>query len=174
MSKFQVKNARLSFPSLFHKAVFNGAETKFGATFLVAKGSAQEKMILEELEKFKATLDKSKLKGLKITSVVDGDDKEYDGYEGMTALRATNQRRPTVVDKDRTQLTEEDNRLYAGCYVNAIVEFWFSDHPLGGKQILATLHGVQFYKDGDSFSDFVASKPEDFDEIDEDEDDDVI
>ena len=32
----------------------------------------------------------------------------------------------------------------------------------------------QFYKDGDSFSDFVASKPEDFDEIDEDEDDDVI
>ena len=37
MAKFTLKNVRLSFPSLFQKAVFNGTETKFEATFLLNK-----------------------------------------------------------------------------------------------------------------------------------------
>ena len=35
--KYQLKNVRLSFPSLFHKAKFEGAETKYEATFLLDK-----------------------------------------------------------------------------------------------------------------------------------------
>ena len=37
MSKMILKNVRLSFPSLFKKAEFDGVATKFEATFLVDK-----------------------------------------------------------------------------------------------------------------------------------------
>ena len=37
MSKIKLKNVRLSFPSLFRKAVFGGDETKFEGTFLLDK-----------------------------------------------------------------------------------------------------------------------------------------
>ena len=35
--KMQLKNVRLSFPAIWKKAVFDGAETKFEATFLLNK-----------------------------------------------------------------------------------------------------------------------------------------
>jgi len=37
--KINIKNARLSFPSLFQKATFNGDATKFEATLLLDKES---------------------------------------------------------------------------------------------------------------------------------------
>jgi len=37
MSKMMLKNVRLSFPSVFKKASFDGNEGKFEATFLVDK-----------------------------------------------------------------------------------------------------------------------------------------
>ena len=39
MSKVTIQNVRLSFPSLFKKAFFDGKETKFEATFLFEKKS---------------------------------------------------------------------------------------------------------------------------------------
>ena len=151
--QIKIKSARLSFPSLFKKAVFNGNETKYEATFLVPKGSPQAIAIQEAVDSFIEATFKDKIpKGLKKTCVKDGDEVEYDGYAGQLALKASSTRRPAVFDIDKTPLIEEDNRLYAGCFVNAIVDLWYSDHPLGGKQILASLSGVQFAKDGEAFS----------------------
>lgn len=169
MSKVKIENVRLSFPSLFRKAVFNGNETKFEATFLFPKDSANHKKVQKAIDDFIAEKFQSKPpKGLKITALTDGDTKEYDGYEGMMALKGGSTKRPLVIDKDKSALTEDDERLYAGCYVNAIVEFWYSDHPLGGKQILGNLLGVQFYKDGEAFSDGVSASVDDFDEVEDD------
>ena len=106
-------------------------------------------------------------KGLKITAFKDGDEKEYDGYEGMMALKAGSTKRPLVIDADKTPLVESDNKLYAGCYVNAILEFWYSDHPKGGKQILGNLLAIQFYRDGDPFSDGVTASLDDFEDVSE-------
>ena len=46
MSKIMLPNVRLSFPSLFHKAVFDGKETKFEATFLIDKNEQADKLSL--------------------------------------------------------------------------------------------------------------------------------
>ena len=44
MAKIKLSNVRLSFPSLFRKAVFSGEETKFEATFLIDKSSQADKI----------------------------------------------------------------------------------------------------------------------------------
>ena len=68
---------------------------------------------------------------------------------------------PTVIDRDRSPLSRTSGRPYAGCYVNASLEFWAQDNQWG-KRINCTLRGVQFYRDGDSFS---AGRPADSDEF---------
>lgn len=155
MPKMILKNVRLSFPSLFKKAVFDNVETKFEATLLLDKVKhAKEIAMIEKtiddflVEKFGA----GKVpKSIKLTCLVDGDTKEYDGYAGMMAFKAGTTRRPTVIDRNKTPLVESDGKPYAGCYVNASVDIWFSDHPKGGKQVLGNLYGVQFAADGEAF-----------------------
>ena len=65
--------------------------------------------------------------------------------------------------EDRSPLTEADGVIYAGCYVNASIEFWAQDNNFG-KRINAQLRGVQFNGDGDAFS---AGRPADADEFEE-------
>lgn len=156
--KINIKNARLSFPSIFRKATFQGVEAnKYEATFLLDKDKDADQIaaIEKAIEKFKTeTFGEGKApKSLKLTGFMDGDTKDYDGYANKMALKATTSRRTVVIDRDKTPLVEDDGRPYAGCYVNAIVSPWFSDHPTGGKQILFNLEGIQFYKDGEPFGD---------------------
>jgi hypothetical protein len=66
------------------------------------------------------------------------------------------------VDRDRSLITEDDNKLYAGCYVNAIIELWVQDNSYG-KRVNANLLGVQFFKDGEPFADGVKASADDFD-----------
>ena len=173
MSETQIKlgEVRLSFPSLFRKAVFDNVETKYEATVLMEKGSKQHKTVQAAIDKFIAqTFKDGAPKGLKITCFQDGDEKEYDGYAGMMALKGSSNKRIPVFDKDRTPITEDDDKVYAGCYVNVIADFWYSSHPKGGKQILANLLGVQFKRDGEAFSDAKVANADAFDD-ESDEDD---
>ena len=171
-SKMKLKSVRLSFPSLFKKAVFDGVETKFEATFLINKKTQSDlvKLIDSTIDQF--LVDKfgeGKIpKGIKRTCFVDGDDKDYDGYAGHMAFKAGTTRRPTIIDRDKTPLVEEDGKPYAGCYVNAVVDLWYSDHPKGGKQVLGNLLGVQFAKDGDAFGSGSIDVDDEFDDLDDD------
>lgn len=178
MAKINLKTVRLSFPSLFKKAVFKGVESKkYEATFLIDKKAQadQIKAIEKELDGFiLQTFGAGKApKSLKITCFQDGDNKDCNGYENHMALKASTSRRPLVIDRDKSPITEDDNVVYAGCYVNAIVSLWFSDHPTGGKQILANLDGVQFAKDGAPFGDAGISVDA-FDAFGSDDEDDFI
>ena len=168
MATVKISNARLSFPSLFQKASFDGKEGKYEATLLFPKSDTKTyDAIMAAIEtckkdnKIKVAKDKLFIK--------DGDDIEYDGYEGMWAVKASNNKRPTVINRDKTPLVEEDEVLYAGCYVNAIIEPWAQNNQYG-KRINANLLGVQFVKDGEPFGDGgkVAAADE-FDDIEDDE-----
>lgn len=160
-----IKDVRLSFPSLFKKAVFDGVETKYEATFLIKKGSTVHKQVQKAIDDFIEERFKDNVpKGLKITALKDGDEKEYVGYEGHMALKAASTKRVLLIDADKTPLVEEDGRLYAGCYVNASLEFWYSEHPKGGKQILGNLLAVQFKRDGETFSDGAGGSIDDFED----------
>ena len=177
MAKIKLSNVRLSFPSLFKKASFEGVETKFEATFLLDKDSQadQIKVIDDAIDAFLLSKfgSKGKIpKSVKRTVFTDGDTKDYDGYENQMAFKGSNTKRPTLIDRDKTQIVEEDNKLYAGCYVNAIVDLWYSNHPKGGKQVLGNVLGVQFVKDGEAFGANTTSDQDEFDDLgDEDFDD---
>lgn len=163
----KLKNARLSFPSLFRKAVFNGEETKFEATFLIPKDSPQAKEIRAEIDR----LLKTELKGAKLGDdkicLKDGDDYEYSGYAGNFSIKASNDKRPLVIDRDKTPLSEDDNKPYAGCFVNANIEIWAQNNAYG-KRINAKLLGVQFAADGEPFTSGTVASADDFDDFEDD------
>jgi len=172
--KIKLTNVRLSFPSLFSKAKFNDVETKFEATFLLHKEQQADliKKLESSIDKIAAEHFKGKVpKGLKLC-IADGDEKDYDGYENHMSFKAASNKRPTLIDRDKTPLAEEDGVLYAGCYVNAIVDFWVQDNQYG-KRVNSNLLGVQFFKDGDEFgAGDTTDVASDFDAFDDFEDDD--
>jgi hypothetical protein len=98
--------------------------------------------------------------------IKDGDESDLDGYAGCFSLKASSSKRPTVIDRDKTPLTADDEKLYAGCYVNAVVDFWIQNNVYG-KRLNANLYGVQFVKDGDPFGMGYVDVTNDFEDLDE-------
>jgi len=169
MATIKIPNGRISFPSLFKKASFDGKEGKYEATILFPKTDTKTyDAIMKAIEGCKKDNKLPKVPSDKLF-IKDGDEVEYDGYEGMWAVKASNNKRPTVINRDKTPLVEDDEVIYAGCYVNAILEPWGQNNQYG-KRINANLLGIQFVKDGEPFGDGgkVASE-DDFEDIDEDE-----
>ena len=176
MSKIKLNNVRLSFASVFKKAVFQGTETKYEGTFLLDKeGHAKdiERVNAAINEMIESELDGIKLKADKIC-LKDGDLEDYDGYENCMSLKASNNARPTVIDKDKSPLVEDDGKVYSGCYVNVVIELWPQSNNWG-KRINANLLGLQFVADGEAFgSGAKTASDDDFDFIDDDDDDDDV
>lgn len=170
-----LSNVRLAFPDLFTAKAFS-AETKpsFGATFLIANTSKQ----IKELEAVmsKVAEDKwgakgaSNLKALLVGNKVcfnDGAKKEeYDGYADHHYLTSRTPVRPLVIDADKKILVEADGKPYGGCYVNARVEIYAQDNDYG-KRINASLLGVQFVRNGDSFGGAKTASVDDFADVSE-------
>lgn len=102
----------------------------------------------------------------------DGTDKsDYDGFDGMMYISASNKVKPLIVDRrpkneDGTPnlLTAAHGRPYAGCYMNVTVDIWAQDNKFG-KRINADLTGVQFVKDGDAFAGGKPASVDDFDDL---------
>lgn len=166
--KIKLQNVRLSFPSLFRRAVFGGDETKYEGTFLIDKTAGAAKIAEIETAIEAMLKEKNKGKALAPDKVCfkDGDTIDYDGYAGTMSIKASSSKRPMVIGIDKSPLTEDDGKPYAGCYVNAVLEIWFQDNQFG-KRINANLLGVQFVKDGNPFGDGATASVDDFDEIDE-------
>ena len=175
MAKIKLSNVRISFPSVFRKATFSGEETKFEATFLMDKDAQADK--IAEIEGKIDDLLKEKLKGVKLKAdkicLKDGDDIDYAGYAGNMSIKASSSKRPMVLDRDRSPLAEEDGKIYAGCYVNAVIELWAQNNQYG-KRINANLLGVQFVKDGEPFADGVSASVDDFDVFDDVDEEDFM
>jgi len=176
--KVKLNNVRLSFPALFKAEAFKpGDDPRFKATFLIPEGSALAKEVekaaiaaLEEkFPKKGATIYKQIFGNNNKCNISDGNLAEYDGYAGMIAVSAKSKTRPLVIDTDKTPLAEDDGKPYAGCYVNAIVEFFGYDNS--GKGVSATLKGVQFVRDGDAFSGSAPASEDDFDDLSDGADD---
>ena len=154
MSKIKIANTRLSFPSLFQTASFNGDSTgKYEATFILDKVEHAEAItkIKEAINSLMKDELKSKLPADKIC-LKDGDDTDRPEFQGKYTLKASTKKRPLVITRDKTPITEEDNIVYGGCYVHGIVSLWAQNNGFG-KRINAQLDGVQFVKDGEPFGD---------------------
>ena len=84
---------------------------------------------------------------------------EYDGNL-FFVVKASANKRPLVVDADKTPLTENDGRPYSGCYVRVLAEFYY--HKDG---IYPELKGVQFVRDGDAFTGATSTTTDDFEDL---------
>jgi len=155
-----LKNARLSFPSLFTATSFSPDQPKkFGATLIIEKNTPEHKSLLAEVERVatekwgpKAMGILEQLSAQNKIALRDGREKaSMDGFgDGTVFFNASSQKRPGVYDRDQTPLTADDGRPYAGCYVNAMVEFWAQDNQFG-RRVNCELRGVQFAADGEPF-----------------------
>lgn len=187
MAIVKLSNARLSFPALFTPEQYEGkGPFNYKASFLLEE---EQPVHVQQADKswkkttMKAVIaqvaaDQWKAKSPAVLKTIegqsqkfcwlDGSTKAYDGYEGnfvLTANRGEAKGRPLVVDLDKSPLAESDGKPYAGCFVNGTVEIWAQDNGFG-KGIRATLRGVQFLRDGDSFSAGAPLDDDDFESID--------
>lgn len=159
--KLTLKDVRLSFPDLFEpKAFKDNPDKRFGANFLIVPGSENHKaieaaIVSQAKEKFEKKADAmlNSFRGnANKTCYLDGNTKEYQGYEGhmcLSARRKETDGRPKVVDRNGAPLAAADGKPYSGCYVNAIVDIYAQTGQYPG--IRCSLLGVQFVRDGESF-----------------------
>lgn len=170
-----VITGRISFAQIFTAKAVNDGEPRFSANVLLDK-EKDAKQIAKIKAAIDATMKEAKIKKLPAEKVClrDGDDKDYDGYEGCMFLSAANKKRPTVVDRDKSPLVAEDDKPVSGDYVNMVVRLWAQDNKFG-KRVNASLEVVQFVKEGERFGapkvDIDEALP-DLPDEDEDEDDD--
>lgn len=158
--KVKINNARAAFTqSLFEAKAYNEGQPKYSLTYILTPDSPsvtdiKKAMTAVAKEKWneKAESTYKALRAQDRIALHDGDTKsDYAGFEGNVFVNASNSLRPTVVDRNRTPLTAADGKIYAGCYVNGIIEIWAQDNKFG-KRINASLLGVQFYKYGERLS----------------------
>lgn len=165
----RLEGVRLSYPQLFvAKAIEEGKEPKFGATFLldVRKHAALIKRIEDTTDRVMLDFFKKKVP-LKFNPLRDGNDKpETDGYgDDVMYVPAMCNSRPVVVDRDLTPLAMSDAKPYAGCYVNATIRLYAWEHKTGGRGVSASLRAVQFVKDGESFGAGPVNAEDEFDSL---------
>jgi len=154
MSKIKLKNVRLSFPSLFQTSMFGDDDTgKYEATFILDKVEHAE--VIEQIQK-QITAHKKDLKAATLGAdricLKDGDEQERPEFEGKMTIKANTKKRPLVIDRDKSPIVEGDNKVYGGCYVNAIISLWAQNNKYG-KRVNGQLDGVQFNQDGEPFGD---------------------
>jgi len=176
---------RLAFVHVFHKRPGmknNDGSTspdKFEASAILKPGGANEKRVKEAIAEVAeeaygenwATMYKDEFaddqRGLRKGNLKKSNDGViYDGFEGNTYVCARNVKRPTIVDRDRSPLTEEDGRPYAGCYGSVHIDVWALKKRNVKKRIVTDLTGIQFTRDGDAFGGgSVPAKPDDFEDL---------
>lgn len=163
MQKIKLSNVRLSFPSLFKRSVFNGKEGKYEATFILDKKHVATKLTIDNIINQLLTEKKIKVQP-HMMAIKDGVviSPEFNDY---WLIKASNIRRPIVIGKDKAPLIQEDNIIYAGCYVNAIINFWVQSNDFGNR-INANLWGIQFVKDGEAFGLGNVDVTDEFDDLD--------
>lgn len=151
-----LRNIRCSFPDVMKRALYNGEEKSYGITLLFFEDDPHDQ---EQLKKFKALMSQvfkaSTLKKPPAENCLmknSEKDEPRDEYGPETyVLRANSKNRPLVFTEDGREVVDiDDNPIYSGCRVNARVAAW-AQNDTRNKRINATIHGVQFAGDGESF-----------------------
>lgn len=172
-----VKGARLSFPHLFEaQAADENSKPRYNCSLLL--GGEKDPNVVEVKKAIDKVAKAMWPKGVpKKTSYClrdqeDKAEKEIAGYEAgkfyISAARAVAQGRPLVVDRDKSPITAEDNKIYGGCYVNAKISIYAQTGKYGDK-VNASLEVIQFVRDGDAFGGGKTSA-DDMPDVDENED----
>jgi hypothetical protein len=181
MARFLLKDARLAYGhGLWKKSkppkADASAKEKFRICLIVPKNHPQlpelRKIILDEMTAKFGAKAPAVLKAAEAQTkscLRDGDTKsDSDGFAGNLFISANSETRPTVYNKDRSAVSEDDDIVYSGCYVHASLNIYAFDNVSKGNS--AGLRGVQFVRDGDRFGAGGAADENEFDDISAEED----
>ena len=161
-----VIQGRLSYPALFQpRKVSEESDKKaYSAAILIPKTDTTTVGIIQAAiqaavdqgvadGKFKQPIDPNQTKypplrdGDSMNSNGEPRGAEYAGHWFISA-RAPENRKPFVVDANVQPVIQESD-VYAGCYVNAALQFFPYSHNVGGKGISVSLQGIQKARDGE-------------------------
>jgi len=146
---------RLSFVNLFKARAMNEGDTPaYGSMVLIPKGDKAT------VARFNAAIEVAKKAGkdskfggkipanLK-TPLRDGDEEYPDdpNFAAMWFFNAKNHRRPIVVDRSKSPLTEDDDEIYSGVYGKVVVNLYAYD--VRSKGIAAGFEAFQKTRDGE-------------------------
>jgi hypothetical protein len=158
-----LKNVRICYAqNLFKATAFKEGQTlKYNAQFVIPRTDTANLKLMEDacLAAAEEAWPKEGIKVIK--SIKDTDscclrngEKQPDREELEDAMyvAASNRKRPTTLNRDRTAVTEEDGVIYSGCYVNAKIDVYGFTVEKTKKGVYAELRGVQFVRDGDAFA----------------------
>ena len=169
-----LKNVRLSYPHLFTPEKFDEKQDpKYGCVLIIKKDDPQVAGIKEAI--YKAGQEKwgNKIQPGKWPSnlhwpLKDGDDKadENPEYAGCYFISPTSKQPVVLLDRAKRKLTEADDKLYPGAYVNASLAVSHFDAAMK-RGVSIYLNGVQFFADGERLASHDATA--DFDQLDEDD-----
>jgi len=166
---------RLSFPDIFQATDYQGDKKfRYNATLLVSPGGENHNRIEAAIKTVAADEYGKKAEqflaqwrgNAQKFCYLNGDTKEYEGYEGMMFLACHRKQKdgpPTVLDRDKSPLVEASGRPYAGCFVNASTEIYAQGGLNAG--IRASFSGIQFVADGDSFGGGAPASPDEFEDL---------
>lgn len=152
-----LEDVRLSHPHLFEAQQYKkdkNSKPRYTSVFILDKKKHKNLIadIEDGIEEIRMDMfDGRKLKADNIC-LSDGDDTDKDEYQGCMILRAARGESlgpPTVIDRDKSELTAKDRKPYGGCYVNAIVRLYGYDEY--ADQVNAGLEAVQYFRKGDAF-----------------------
>jgi len=171
-SKLRLTNVRLSFPALFRAKSFKpDQEPSYSASFIMNKVEDADQ--IQEIRRVMTDVAKEKWgnnipKGIKLC-LRDGAEpgkEDVDGYgPEVMFVSSSSRKKVPIVDGSLAPITEEEGKVYAGCYVNASVRFWAQDNEFG-KRINCQLNAVQFAFDGEAFGEAPVKVEEEFEVLD--------
>lgn len=153
---------RVSYAQVFQPKSFNNGKEKYSLVMLFDKEidlksrhkngalnlrEAAYNAAVEEWGKDKAKWPK-KLK----MPFRDGDEEKpgVDGYQNVTFVSASNERRPGVIDAKRQPIVEADNTFYSGCYARVGLQAYAYDVS-GNIGVTFALLNVMKTGDGEPF-----------------------
>lgn len=152
-STILIKNVRASYLHIFKPWAMNpGEKAKYSGKFLLPKTThkAEIQALGQHLVKMCTEAFKAKIPTDKLF-LRDGDASGKPEQEGHFVVSASEDKKPNTINKDRSDVTEDMDILYSGCYVNVLIRPWPQNNSWG-KRVNANLLAVQFVRDGERFS----------------------
>lgn len=151
------KNVRCSWPQLYGIQTKEDGQTFNPGITIILESKVHGALIREIKDTIKSViandpkLTKKPPSGDKICLRVPEDDVLLYNADNLI-LKAGNPKAPVVLHKDRSRMTEADDKIYSGCRVNIKIEIWAQANKWG-RRVNAKLLAVQFAADDTSFDD---------------------
>ncbi len=174
--EIKLKNVPIAFPALAEPQAFGEGEPAYGARFPIEPGSEHQKLIEQAM--LDAAKERWKDDAEKILKMLIDDGKvcfskkvyknkkgePYQGFEGKHYLQTRSAKsQPTVLDRFAKKVENKrdiERLIYSGCNTNISVDVWAQDNTYG-RRINATLRGVMWAGDGESWGGGSAPASED-------------